>query len=463
MSSLADILNTGRNALRVQQLAMQVVGQNTSNADTEGYTRRRLELCTAPPYDSLGRWDAGAGVDIQHLGRIRDQLIDEQYRRESSQLGYWSQRDDVLGRVEEIFSELGGSAISDQLQDFWAAWSELSNQPEGQAARLSLVETAQTLTTGVRRVYDELASRFGTVDKQMVDDVTEVNAITSHIAQLNVQIVRAETDGLEASDLRDARDSALDRLSQLINITTQENGDGAVNVYNGGQILVQVDRHTEISISAESHNGRVSSVFNYGSSGRKLTLEGGEIKALMDIRDQDIGRVMDDMDEFAVNLAHRVNDIHTQGYGLTNTNGIEFFAADVTGASSLRLSSLITDDPSRIATASAANAPGDNSIALQIAGIQNEKLMNNGRSTLDDYYRDIVLQVGSRKSYATGQLKVEQAAMNHLENRRQSVSGVSLDEEMTRLIQVQQAYDAAARIVNTVDEMMQTVLTLGAS
>jgi flagellar hook-associated protein 1 FlgK len=461
MSSLNDILSTGRRALLVQQLAMQVVGQNTANVNTPGYTRRRLDLGIAPPYNNITPWNAGSGVDLEFLGRVRDRFVDEQIRSGNADLGYWTQRDDLLGRIEEIYSELGGSAISDQLQEFWDAWSDLSNNPEAMSGRIALLEKAQSLASGVRRVYGELAARRDQVDAQFVAGIEEVNTLTSRIASLNVQIVKAETSGQEASDLRDTRDLALDWLSQLMNITIEENPDGAVNVYNGGQILVQLDRSVNLTVSQVNRNGYVASVVSYGMNGAPLHVEGGELKSLIELRDDDIGRAMGDLDQFAVTLAARVNEIHCTGYGLTNSNGIEFFASDVTGAADFRLSALVVDDPSRIAAASAADAPGDNSIALQIASIQNEKLLRDGRVTLDAFYRDSVLAVGSSKSYASGQLKVEQAAMTNLENRRQQLSGVSLDEEMTRLVQVQQAYEAAARIITTVDEMMQTVLSLG--
>lgn len=461
MSSLSDILNTGRRALLVQQLAMQVVGQNTANVDTEGYTRRRLDLATAPPYEGFYGWEGGSGVDVQYLGRVRDRIVDEQYRRGNSQLGYWTQRDNVLAEIEAVFSEMGGSAISDQLQQFWAAWNDLANSPEGEGSRTALLEKARSLASGIWRVHGELAAQRTQVDGQITDAVDEVNAITSRIAQLNIQIVRAETSGEEASDLRDQRDSAIDRLSSIMDIMVEENGDGAVNIYNGGQILVQVDRNVDLVVSAVNQNGYVQSTISYGNSGRPLKVESGELKSLLELRDSDIGGVMADLDEFAVALADRVNEVHRTGYGLTGTNGVEFFAADITGAANFRLSSLILDDPSRIATSSRADAPGDNSIALQLAGIQNEKLLHDGRATLDEFYRETVLSVGTRKSFSAGQLKVEQAAMSNIENKRQQISGVSLDEEMTKLIQVQQAYDAAAKIINTVDEMMQTVLSIG--
>jgi flagellar hook-associated protein 1 len=461
MSSLADILNTGRQALQVQQLAMQVIGQNTSNVNTEGYTRRRLDLTSAPPYEGLGQFESGAGVDVEWLGRVRDRVVDDQIRSNSSSLGYWAQTDDTLGRVEDVFSELGDNSVSNDLQNFWAAWGDLANNPEGMAGRTEVLQRAQTLTSGVNRVYSEVASQWQSTDKKISADVNEVNSLTSKIAQFNVQIVRSEVSGEEASDLRDARDNAIDRLSTLMDIQVKESPNGSINIYNGGQTLVQVDHAVALTMTQQAANGSAKTVVTYGDSGRTLSLQGGELKSLTDLRDKDLGTVMQNLDDFAVALANRVNQVHSAGYGLNGSNGNEFFAADVTGAATLKIAAVIADDPSRIASASTAGAAGDNSIALQMAGIQNEHLLRNGQSTLDGFFRDAVTDLGSRKAYASSQLKVEQAAMDNLQNRKQQVSGVSMDEEMTRLVSVQKAYDAAAKVINTVDQMMQTILGLG--
>jgi flagellar hook-associated protein 1 FlgK len=462
MSSLQDILNTGRQALQVHQLAMQVIGQNTSNVNTEGYTRRRLELTSAPPYDVSGLWQLGGGVDVESLGRVRDRMIDDQYRRADSAASYWSQRDETLGQVETIFSELGSAPISTELQQFWSSWQDLANNPEGMSARSALVQKAQSLASGVQRAYNNLSTERTNVDNQIATDVAEVNSITSRIARINVQIVRSEVDHTEASDLRDERDRLVDRLSSLMDISIQENSTGSVNIYNGGQILVQVDQSIALEVSKSSNNGLLSTTVTYGPGGRTLNLQNGEIKGLMDLRDKDLGKVMGQLDQFAVALANRVNEVHRTGFGLTDTNGIEFFAADVTGAANFRVASLILDDPARIATSTVPDATGNNSLALQIAGIQNEKLLDSGRSTLDDFYRNTVTRLGADKAYAADQLSVEKAALDHLEARRQAVSGVSMDEEMTHLISVQQAYQAAAKIISTVDSMTQTVLSMGA-
>ncbi|MBU0508166.1 flagellar hook-associated protein FlgK [bacterium] len=463
MSRLSDIMQSGRSALRIQQLAMQVIGQNTANVNTEGYSRRRLDLTLAPPFDNIGRWHAGGGVDVDYLGRVRDRLLDEQVRRAGSEYGYWSLRDETLTRVEEIFSELGGSAISDQLQEFWSAWQDLANDPEAMGTRYSLLQKAQTLAASFRRANAGVLEQRSQVDDQFAAAVRDVNRLTGEIAGLNVEIVRSELGGQEASDLRDARDLAIDRLSRLMNITVRESDDGSVSVYNGGQMLVDRESNVELYLSKAADGRGTRNTVSYGANGQPLNVSSGELKALMQLRDDDLGQTLADLDTFAITIASRVNEIHRTGYGLTGTNGIDFFEQSLTGAADFRIGSLILDDAARIAAAVSPDSPGDNSLALQIAGIQQEKLLGSGRSTLDDFYRNSVLRIGSAKSFAAGQLQIEQAAMDNLENRRQQVSGVSMDEEMTNLIKVQQAYDAAAKIIKTVDEMMKTVLSLGAS
>jgi flagellar hook-associated protein 1 FlgK len=180
----------------------------------------------------------------------------------------------------------------------------------------------------------------------------------------------------------------------------------------------------------------------------------------LDLRDADIRPALDDLDTLATTLSSRINEIHRTGYGLDNTSGINFFAVDISGAVDLRINQVIVDDVARIASASLPDAAGDNSIALEIAAVQQEKLLNDGRATIDEFNRNIALRAGSNLSYALAQLEIEDAAQESLLNRRASISGVSIDEEMTRLIQVQKAYDAAAKIVTTADEMINTILSM---
>ncbi|MBI5058337.1 flagellar hook-associated protein FlgK [candidate division KSB1 bacterium] len=462
MSTLSDILQTGRSAMAINQLAMQVIGNNAANVNTEGYSRRRLDLAAMAPSSLGDRWQVGNGVDIQYLGRVRDRLIDQQIRQGTSEESYWTRKDDMLGRVEEVFNELGGAAISDQLQQFWSAWQDLANDPESESSRIALREKSETLAANVRRVYGNLRGRQNDVDQEIESSVARINNLTSRVAALNIQILHAENSGVEASDLRDSRDIALEELSGLISIRSEEGADGIVNVYTNGRIIVQRDTSIDlVSTRVDSASGS-RTVISAGIHARPFVPEGGELKALIDLRDEDIEGTIRALNDFARELTSQVNAIHTTGYGLDGSSGQEYFSPHADNAGEFTLSAMIQADVSYIAAASALDSPGDNSLALRIAGLQTQKLLNNGRSTLDEYFTSSVLAVGSKREFAAGQLAAQQGAMESLRNRRQQVSGVSLDEEMTHLIEVQNAYEAAAKIVKTVDEMLQTVLDIGA-
>lgn len=461
-SSLSDILQTGRSAMSINQLAMQVIGHNTANAGTEGFSRRRLELATALPSVIGDSWYGGNGVDIQTLGRVRDQLIDTQIQHAASGESFWNTRDQVLGEVESIYSELGDTAITDDLSQFWAAWHDLANDPESDAARYALREKATALTANMQRTHEALANRAAEIDKTIADRVDTINQLTGHLASLNQDIVRSLNSNQEPSDLLDQRDRVLEQLAGImdINVATQDNG--AIHVYSGGQILVQNTLSVPLEVTTHRTDTGTRTTITFGSFGREFVPESGELRALIDLRDGDLGDAMFDLDRFAVELANAVNGAHREGFGLNNAHGVDFFASGVTGAATLQVSSAIQDDIANIATGGSANAPGDNSLALRIAGLENQRLLNDGRSTLDEFYRQGVLNIASRHEHAVSEKEVYAGSAENLRARRQQVSGVSVDEEMSRLIQVQNAYEAAAKIVRTVDEMMQTVISIGA-
>lgn len=438
---------------------MQVIGHNTANVDTEGYSRQRIDFRTSPP-GGLGQYNTGSGVDVDYLGRVRDTFLDVQIRESRSQVSYWQQRNASLEKVESTLNGLGDVNIETRLQDFWSAWHDVANDPESMSSRLALLQRSQSLTTSIRRAYSDLTAQLADANEQITVEIDKVNQLTAQIASLNVAVNQAELNGSEASDLRDQRDLILEELSGIINVTSQEQEGGAINVYSGGQILVQVNSSIDLYVSSIAGNSSELPTIKHGISGSEMQFTQGTLRALLDLRDADIRPALEDLDTLATTLSSRVNAIHRSGFGLDNTSGINFFAQDVSGAADLRINDVIVDDVARIASASAADAAGDNSIAIAIAAVQQEKLLNDGRSTLDEFNRSIALRAGSNLSYASAQLEIEASAQDNLLNRRASISGVSIDEEMTRLIQVQKAYDAAAKIVTTVDEMVNTLLSM---
>jgi flagellar hook-associated protein 1 FlgK len=428
--------------------------------NTEGYSRQRIDLRTSPP-GGVGQYNAGSGVDVDYLGRVRDRLLDEQIRENQSQVSYWSRRNESLGNVESILNGLGDTNIDTRMQQFWSAWQDLANDPESESARMQLLQRAQTLTSGIRSANADLTAQLNSANEQIYAEVDSLNQLTAQVAGLNVAINQAELGGAEASDLRDSRDLIIEQISKIIDVSTEELPSGVVNVYSG-HVLVQVDKSVDVFASPVAGNSAQLPTIKHGATGSEMSITQGSLRALLDLRDTDIMPALSDLDELANTLAARVNEVHRTGYGLDNATGYDFFDSGADGAANLRVNKLVVENVGLIASASSSNAPGDNSIALAISAIQQEKLMNGGRTTLDDFNRNISLRAGSSLAYAQSQFEIEDAAQENLLSRRASISGVSIDEEMTRMIQVQKAYDAAAKIVTTTDSMINTLINMTA-
>lgn len=457
MSTLSNILEQGRRALQVQQLAMQVIGHNTTNAGTVGYSRRRLDLETAPP-GSTGQWGIGAGVDVNQLARVRDRLLDGQIREGTSTSAYWTTREDQLGRVEETFNALGDQNLGSLMDGFWQGWHDLGNDPESMAPRYALKEKASALVSTLKRVNAGLESQIEEVNSRITAGAEQFNDLTAALAELNVQIVNSELSGQEASDLRDSRDVLVEQLAQLTDISVQEQTDGSINVYSGGHIIVQRDFNVPLRVDRVESDPLNKVVLSLGNSVSEWKPSGGELAALYEQRDVELPRMLEKLDQFARDFSAAINAVHTTGYGLNGSSGLEFFEADATGVADLEISAAILDDPSRIAAAASNGSPGDNSLALAIAAVRNQ--IGSSGVSLDEQLRNVPLEAGSRRASAAQQMDIENAVLENAVNRRFSISGVSLDEEMAKLMETQKAYDAAAKIVQTVDEMMQTVINL---
>jgi flagellar hook-associated protein 1 FlgK len=311
------------------------------------------------------------------------------------------------------------------------------------------------------------------IDQQMATHVDEVNQMTSEIAQLNSKIQLVTNQGGPANDERDRRDLLIKKLGEKINIRWAEGSDGSVTVTAGNSaILVAGDDAKKLSVKPTAATetkgeGNFDIFYQSAKDGQytKVTeqMTGGAIGGLLKVRDTTIGGLLDNTDKMAYSIANDVNAIHARGYDAYNRTGHDFFQVpvDVKGYSAnMTLTDHIARDPMKIAAAGGPNAPGDNRIANAIAQLQFENTMPNETSTLDEYYNSMVGEVGVQSRQIQSSQESQKGIVNQLKNIRESISGVSLDEETTKLIEYQKAFDASARLIRTADEMFDTVLNL---
>ncbi len=454
-------LDIGRKALQAQQKALDVTGHNIANANTEGYTRQRAVMETTTPfaYPSFNRLygsgQLGTGVTVQEVKRVRDDFIDSQVRQEINRAGEWEAKQNSLQKLEVIFNEPSESGLQSVLNQFWESWQELSKNPELEAVRATVrqrgIAVAETFNHLDRQLTD-LANDLNTAVKIKVD---EINNIASQIAALNEQIVRIEVQGDHANDLRDKRDLLIDQLSEIIQVTVQENQYGAVAVTIGGRSLVAESQTFALfSDPNPLNNGYVDLKWVADSS--PVIVQSGVIKGMLDIRDTMVPDYRTQLNTLANTLVTNTNLEHFGGFGLDNNTGRNFFDPAGTTAQAIAVDANILGDLGHIAAASVVNAPGDGSNALDLAELKHQNLI--GTVTIDDYYRGLISQLGVQSQESTRMTDNQNLLLAQLENRRQEVSGVSLDEEMTNMIKFQQAYNASARVVTAMDEMLDVIV-----
>jgi flagellar hook-associated protein 1 FlgK len=441
-----------RRALASHQRALDVTGHNVANVNTPGFTRQEVVLASVPPPGSLSRFAtpllAGGGVRVASLRQARDVFLDRQLRQARQSSAEWQARADFWSQVEAVFPEPSDVGLGELLARFWNAWQEVSLNPESLAARTSLVQQAQVLTDALRQAAQRLDQVRQHLDAVATGHVERVNQIARELASVNVQIARLEVSGQAALDLRDHREQLLAELEELADVTYSEADTGELLVYLQGRELVGPGgRSTEIAVGLGPGGLHT---FTW-PDGEGLVVRRGALSAVLGERDTQVPELQGRLDRVVQSLIEQVNDLHDDGYDLDGNPGGPFFQG--TDARTIRVA---FQDPRRVAAAGSWGGdgePGNGDVARRIAQLR-------GSDAIDGEYRTLVAEVGVRSQEARRQVAYQELLADQVRLRREATSGVSLDEEMTNMIRFQHAYDAAARMVRTVDEMVRTLLDM---
>lgn len=561
-------LDTAVKALRAHQLAVDVASHNIANAQSPGYSRQRVLLRPVGLDGSdhfsrdnlLGR--PGFGVDAKDVNRVRDLFMDFQARQSMSSQSQYQALSTPIENAEVVFNDPSDDGISALLGKFWAAWHDVTNEPESSPARVALVHATTTFTTRLRSAHDQLTQQRVDLNQTVAGIAEQINAKASELASLNLQIQQVELNGDMANDLRDRRDLLLDDLSKLGNISYAEDDSGSQTVYLGThELVVGTSARTINTIQDPTNPGMVKLQFAIDND--DVGVSSGQLKGVLDARDVALPELIDKLNSFASGLINSVNSIHQAGYGLDNSTGLAFFTG--TDASDIAVNTVLSGSPQSIAAATGANQPGNPANALAIANLQqatnmlsgfaasnlvvNESLsagntasgislgsslqpgtyslvaagpnvelryggptgpvvgtatlaaitppggtitFTNGANTVatigvasagpysaaqqladltaagnntlqieaspSTYYGNIVAVLGADVNRAKGLADSAQLLVDHLDGLRQSVQGVSIDEEVTNLNASQHAYNAAAKVISTIDEMLDTLI-----
>lgn len=610
-------IELGKRSIMAHTQQIQTAGHNISNADTEGYTRQRVQIKTFDPLyrPDLSRAETpgqiGQGSTVESITRLRDEMLDSKIVENSNTESYWGTREKYYTMIEQVYLEPDEISVRTNMDAFWQSWQELSVHPESRAARAAVVTRGETLSSSINARFNSFKGISDLVDSDIKSTVKQINDYAKQIADVNAEIVRSKAMGDNPNDLLDRRDLLVEKLSTLANVTSSTRDNDEFMVHIDGQILVQGNVNRSFELNPLKDGSSYSEVI-WSDTKNKAVIKGGQLGALVELRDVDLRNEIQSLNTMTVNFSSLVNDVHKNAVGLNNVSGLDFFknypgvedikgnydsdsdgqvdstylfsmngtqslnpqekigfegtivlngqnenvsvpyfANDTVSAVINRIndsnaevkayldrenrlvlkatSSSQMDNPdfvirhvedsglflsgytgilsnsgaegafdfrtadgadnlngsyavsplrnpaeyigvnekikADIASVAAAfpNTSGrvnigDSRAAVEIASIRNTNVMIGNNRTFDDYFAESVTNAGLKGEQAENMLLSQNAIMNDLRDLRDSISGVNIDEELADIIKFQHGYNAAAKYVSIIDEMLDTII-----
>jgi flagellar hook-associated protein 1 FlgK len=405
----------------------------------------------------------GGGVQIDGIERHADFFLARQVASTLGEEAFASTRERVLLRLEQGLVDLNGNGIGDRISALYDSFSALATSPKDTAVRQEVISVAQRLVDEFHRAAQDLDSVASNADQELATEIGGTNKLAASVAQLNGEIAALQSAGIDASDLLDRRDLDLERLAELVGATHFEAADGQVSVLIRGQTLVQggfaghLEATPDVNLSGRNRIDMVS-----GSARYDLTSTlGGKLGGLVDVRDVAVPAFRADLDQLAFDLVAQINTQHLAGFGLDGVNNRTLFdaiAAPAGAAAAIALRSDLTADQ-LAASGTATGVPGNNQNALLLAALRQTDLAATG-GRASERVASFVARVGGESAGAIADASVRGDELATLKTLRESVSGVSTDEEMARLIEYQRSYQASARVMRTVDQLLAELVRM---
>lgn len=420
MSGLLSTLNTAKSGMNVSQVAIQTTSHNISNINTPGYSRQRVNQSASSPYSmpgknsNFGAGQIGTGAQIDDVTRIRNSFYDYQYRSESHQYGNTSVKYEYFKNIEGIFNEPSDTAISSSLNSFFNSWSELSKDPQSSGVKSVVIENGKYLSNSINSAFKRLESLEEGLDKQSEYIMDEVNSMLSQLDKLEKNIKIIQGSGKSPNDFLDQRDQLLDNLSFKLNINDKDVKATLKKAYDA--------------------NGKVT-LDDLTKSGVKIS---GELEGTLSMK-QEINKYKDGLKQLANTITSNVNDAAGQDI---------FKAKD---------GELISINPEMLQEPEKINVTAD--IALKVYELKSEKVNINGKDiTINTFYNSMIQDLGQSSAAVIRDESNQSKLLENIDSSRSSVSGVSLDEEMISLVQLQHTYSANAKVMSTIDSLLDVVV-----
>jgi flagellar hook-associated protein 1 FlgK len=479
-------LSVGLSGLEAQQVAEDTVGQNVANANTAGYDEESVELGALPSTQTIGFYThgngPGDGVAVEGIERLTDSYLQTQSYTEQGNQGVLSAQQSGLQAVQQNFPEPSSNGISSQLTQYWQDWSTLANDPSDSSAQATVVQDGSTLATSL----NETSSALSTLSQQTVQNITgtlaQVNQEASQIASLNQSISQGTASTTSVDELEDQRDQLVSQLSSQLGVTVVNNPDGTVNVNSGSESIVSGNTSQKLSLT--SSGPPYSLVWSNDKSTYQPS--GGEVAGMLDVVNNYVPSYQQNLDQVAQSLMGSVNHLMSTGYDQAGNQGAPFFLG--TGASDIEVNPTLVANPADLganasplpAGSSATNEDG--TVAAEVGELPNSQTVTmsvpaggwsqgasvsawTGATTTtgveaDVAYNQLVTGIGQATASVNNQLTDQQTITTNVNSALQSSTGVNTDQELTNMVMYQNAYEASAKFISTVDATLQSLISM---
>jgi len=431
-----------------------IITSNLANIDTPGYSRLQPVLTENDPI-IVGPLTLGTGVSLQKLESLRDPILQLRIQEETQQQG---QLDAFVSGMQQIEVNFTGSSgdIGTQISNFFSSLSQLATDPASLPLRQAVLTAAGNLANSFHNTADNLSKQQSNLDLNVTQAVQQIDTLTTQIAKLNGQISTLENANHDASAFIDQRDVLIGQLSNLVDVSAIPSDSGLTLTTSNGTALVA--GNLSFGLATQTDSSGVQHIFAQGTDiTSKIT--SGNLAGALQVRDQKIPTSLSNLDTLAAGLANALNTANQAGFDLSGTAaGNLFVPPPISGQGAASSLTVAITDPTLLA-ASSDGSPGSNGNIATLLAVHDQAVA--GGQTPNDYYANLLFSVGSDVSNGSAELSASQLILRQLQDQRGSISGVSLDEEAANMVRFQRAFDAAARVVTTVDQMLQTVINMG--
>lgn len=456
MGGLNTSLLIGMQALDVSQGALNATSNNIANANTPGYTREIPEISENPETVS-GGVVSGGGVSLNGLESVRDELLNLQIQQQTSAQSSADAESSALQQVQTNFST-SGNDIASAFSAFSSSLAQLSASPSNSSVQQGVLSAGQNLAEAFNTTANGLTTVQSAMNTQVTQTVAQINSLTAQIAQLNGQLSQLTAAGQDGGTVEDQRDELVQQLSQLTGVSVTQSSDGEVITTGNGTPLVMGNQ--SYSLQTTTGSDGMQQVLDSNGTNITASIQGGTLGGSIAIRDQVIPSYLNQLDTLASQFASAFNAAQAKGYDSNGNAGQNFFSVPANGAGAAAGITVSITSPSQIAVSSDGTAGSNGNVANLSAALTNE--LPSGQSP-SQAYSNLVFQVGNDASNASTQSTAIGQNILQLTNQQSSVSGVSIDEETTNLIRYQTAYEAAARIVSTIQQLGTVTLDMGST